>query len=271
MEWWSLSIFKGSRTQTTNCRIFCQDGHGVMNVHFSLARIFYRQSFLDRVLSVFRTHFVATTVCTTGSVDALTCCTHIFLRTSRSLRTSHTSHACHIHALLKCLSKRCVAHVSYFSISPSPFSCFTRLCCSCTPSLTSPFKSTTLPYFPILKAQDTRNFAHASRSLATGYEPKEFDNITSVDSDTMLIDDPDLDEISDFSKIIHENTGLFGGLTIFLILCFARFSWWLCSSNRRQTEHAIGKPIARQREKGKRRFCDQCCRVDVKEKSTEQK
>ena len=28
--------------------------------------------------------------------------------------------------------------------------------------------------------------------------------------------------------------------------------------------------VARQRERGKRRFCDQCCRVDVKEKSTEQ-
>ena len=32
------------------------------------------------------------------------------------------------------------------------------------------------------------------------YEPNEFDKITSLDNDTMLIDDPDLNEISDFSK-----------------------------------------------------------------------
>ena len=47
------------------------------------------------------------------------------------------------------------------------------------------------------------------------YEPKEFDKITSVDSDTMLIEDPDLHEISDLSKNTHENTGLFGVLTMF--------------------------------------------------------
>ena len=39
--------------------------------------------------------------------------------------------------------------------------------------------------------------------------------ITSVDNDTMLIDDPDFDEISYFSKNTHENTGLFGVLTMF--------------------------------------------------------
>ena len=31
----------------------------------------------------------------------------------------------------------------------------------------------------------------------------------------MLIDDPDLNEISDFSKNTHENIGLFGVLTMF--------------------------------------------------------
>ena len=31
----------------------------------------------------------------------------------------------------------------------------------------------------------------------------------------MVSDHPDLDEISDFSKRIHENTGLFGVLTMF--------------------------------------------------------
>ena len=78
----------------------------------------------------------------------------------------------------------------------------------------------------------------AKSALNTGFEPKKFDKITSVDSDTMLIDDPDLNEISDFSK------------------------------TQKQRKHASGNRLLdRQRE---RRFCDQCCRVDVKEKSTEQ-
>ena len=50
------------------------------------------------------------------------------------------------------------------------------------------------------------------------YEPKKFDKITSVDSDMMLIDDPDLDGISDFSKTIRENTELFGVPTVFLMI-----------------------------------------------------
>ena len=48
----------------------------------------------------------------------------------------------------------------------------------------------------------------------TGYEPKEFDKITSVDSDTMLINDPD-HNTSDTSKTMNENTGQFGILTVF--------------------------------------------------------
>ena len=70
----------------------------------------------------------------------------------------------------------------------------------------------------------------------------------------MLINDPD-HNISDFSKTTN-----------------ARFSWWFCSSNRKQRKHAIGKPLLdreRERERGKRRFFDQWCRVDVKERSTE--
>ena len=40
----------------------------------------------------------------------------------------------------------------------------------------------------------------AKSALNRGYEPKKFDKITSVDNDTTIIDDPDLD-IYDFSKI----------------------------------------------------------------------
>ena len=51
---------------------------------FFLSTEFSRQSF-----SGFRTHVVATTLCTTGGVCTLTCCTHLFLRPARSLRTLH--------------------------------------------------------------------------------------------------------------------------------------------------------------------------------------
>ena len=49
----------------------------------------------------------------------------------------------------------------------------------------------------------------ADPTHSTGYEPKEFDKITSADGDTTPINDPNYDNISDFSKITGENTGLF--------------------------------------------------------------
>ena len=53
---------------------------------------------------------------------------------------------------------------------------------------------------------------------------------------------------------------------------FRTFLMMILLFKKRAKKACIGKPIARQREreKGKRRFYDQCCRVDVKEKSTEQ-
>ena len=44
----------------------------------------------------------------------------------------------------------------------------------------------------------------------TRCDPKEFDNITSVDGDATPINDPDHDSVSDFSKTTRENTGLLG-------------------------------------------------------------
>ena len=50
----------------------------------------------------------------------------------------------------------------------------------------------------------------ADPTHSTGCEPKEFDKITSVDSDTTPINDPNHDSISNFSKIKRENTEQFG-------------------------------------------------------------
>ena len=122
----------------------------------------------------FRTHVVATTVCTTGCVHTLTCCTHIFLHIARAQSSSHIFMRVHIHAWLKRANK-VFAHVSFLSISPSPFLCPTHPSCSCTVTsrplptydLTDDPVHTSLPNFPVLKAQAMRHSAPASRSLAT--------------------------------------------------------------------------------------------------------
>ena len=79
-----------------------------------------------------------------------------------------------------------------------------------------------LPYFPVLKAQGhaplrtcIAKFDDLAKSDAnTNYEPKKFDKITSVDDDTMLINDLD-HNFSDFSKTTNENTSQFGVHTMF--------------------------------------------------------
>ena len=80
-------------------------------------------------------------------------------------------HACHIHAWLKCL-KRFIAHVSYlaFSLLMIHLSLlFLHGHFETNPDydLTDSDIHMFMPYFPVLKAQDTRNSAPASRSWAT--------------------------------------------------------------------------------------------------------
>ena len=103
--------------------------------------------FLDRVFKGFRTHVAATTVCTTGSVHTLTCRTHFCTYTHGS----------------SVMSKRCLLHVCHLSLL------FLHGHFETTPDhdFTDSDIHNFLPYFPVLKAQDTRNSAHASRSLAT--------------------------------------------------------------------------------------------------------
>ena len=54
----------------------------------------------------------------------------------------------------------------------------------------------------------------ADPTHSTGQEPKVFDKITSADGDTTPINDPNYGNISVFSKITRENTGLFGVSTM---------------------------------------------------------
>ena len=160
----SENFLTGFRTQTTNWRIFfCQDGRGVMNVDFFLDRIFSTE-FLG-----FRTHVVATTVCTTGvythSPVARTffCCT-VCLRTSAHL------HACHTHAWLE-VPRRFFAHVSRLSISPSPFSCITHLCCSCTVTSRPPSRPHVLAVLTCPKSAGHAHLRTRTISLAIWPRP----------------------------------------------------------------------------------------------------
>ena len=137
------------------------------------------------------------------------CRTHIFLTQFLCVTYRHR-----VHAWLKV----CAVRMSYLSISPSLFMCH-------PPSLLFPHGhfETTFPSAPSSSnctRPESAGQAHfrtnaeefgylADPGHSTGYEPKEFDKVTSVDGDTTPINDPDLDRISDFSKTTRESTGLF--------------------------------------------------------------
>ena len=90
----------------------------------------------------------------------------------------------------------------------------------------------------------------AKSALNTGHEPDEFDKITSVDDDAMLIDDPDPQwNLWLLEKHTREQRTSRCSHLVW-ILCFARFSWWFRSWGEKQRKHAIGKPLLdREKEK----------------------
>ena len=130
-----------------------------------------------------------------------------------------------------------------------------------------------LPYFPVLKNAGhaqlctcIAKFGYLTESDAnTGYESKEFDKITCVDNDTMLINDPNHD-LSDFSKTTNENAIQFEVLRMFEFSIFHvshdHFTLWVESKESMQS----GNRCQRERESNrrKRRFCEQRCRINVK-------
>ena len=137
-------------------------------------------------------------MCTTGSVHTLTCCTHIFLY--MACAQSHP----HIFVRVTCTHDLRVPKGSLHMCRFSP----SRL----LPSHVSPVSA--VPARSLRDHLSVHNLAVLSRPKSAGraqlctciakfgylaksdantvYEPKEFDKITSVDNDTMFIDDPDL-------------------------------------------------------------------------------
>ena len=158
----------------------------------------------------------------------------------------------HEHAWLKVFAVR----MSFLSISPFPLSCFIRHpCCSRTVTST-PRSRLHLPCrtVPIRKhgssalPHERRGVWLPDRSHAVHrFEPKEFDKITSADGDTTLINDQNYDNISDFSKITRENTGLFGVPSMFeASVSHVSYGEFPLQGESKDSVHR--KPIARQRE-----------------------
>ena len=200
----------------------------------------------SKVILRVRTHIVATTVCKTVRVlhslvaRTLFCCT-VCPRTSAHL------HACARTRVAQVFVKRCL-HMCRFSASrflPSHVSLILavparsfrdhsrlRLHWRSRPHVLAVLTCPNSAGHAQLRTCIAK-FGYLAKSDAnTGCEPNEFDKITSVDSDTMLIDDPDLNEISDFSKNTREQRTIRCSHNVG-ILCFARFSWWFCSSDRK--------------------------------------
>ena len=92
--------------------------------------------------------------CVRRGGHTLTCCTHIFLLIARAQSHLHMFMRVHKHAWFEL--KSCQKGVRCTCITPLhlafSISCFTCLCCSCTPTSTCPFSPQS--YFPVLKAQD---------------------------------------------------------------------------------------------------------------------
>ena len=79
--------------------------------------IFFSTEFSRQCFFRFRKHVVATTVCKTGVWIHYTNLLHaFFLRTARSLRISHTSHACHTR-MAQVLVQRCLLHECFCPLS----------------------------------------------------------------------------------------------------------------------------------------------------------
>ena len=76
---------------------------------------------------------------------------------------------------------------------------------------------------------------------------------------------------SNFSKTTKENTGQFGVPTVFeSSVSQVSHGGFALQRERESKESVPRETVARERERRKRRFSDQCCKVDVNEKSAEQ-
>ena len=143
--------------------------------------------------------------------------THCVARTFFLTHSPCVAFRRHEHVWLKVVAGR----MSYLSISPSPLSCFIRRpCCSRTVTSRPLFRDFDVLDFLAELHPERAGQAHERRggvwlpgrpTHSTGYEPKEFDKITSVDGHTTPFNDPNHDYISNLSqKVTRGSTEKFG-------------------------------------------------------------
>ena len=185
---------------------------------------------------------------------------------THSCRNPHVSDTVSFaHAWLKVCGR---AHIS---MSPSPVTCFIRHPCVPARSLRH---QRSRPHrlrraLPRPKSSGPSALPHERRGVwlpgrSTGYEHKQPGKTTSVDGDTTPINDPDHDSISDFSRTTRENTEQFG-VPLVLETSVSHVSHGDFALQRESQESMPRENRCKtERKRGKRRFCDQCCRVDVK-------
>ena len=185
--------------------------------------------------------------------------TRTFSCAQRAHFVLHTFHACHTHAWLKVMSKRCLSHVCLGSLSrflPSHVSpilavparslrdqSWQRLHCRSRPHVLA-----------VLSRPESAGHAPLRTCIAKfGYLAKSAQRVRQkyfCGQWHDALNDPDR-FASDFSKTTNENTSQFGVLTMFESSVLHVFHWWFCSSDRKQRKHAIGKPLL-DREKQKK-------------------
>ena len=133
---------------------------------------------------------------------------------AHSVSHGHLMYRHRVHAWIKCLQCACQislfhplhSHASAVLAVPARSPRHLVLVCTFLAEL-----------FPIRK-RGSSALPHERRGVdyladsthSASYEPKEFDKITAAGGDTTPINDPNYDNIFDFSKITRKNTGLCG-------------------------------------------------------------
>ena len=217
-------------------------------------------------------------------------CTHTHLSHAHS--SAHSAftayiahlHACHTHAWFKVTKKvHCICVVSLhlaFSLLMIHLSLlFLHGHFGTNPDndLTDSDIHMILPYFSVLKAQNMRHSAPASRSLATWPSQMQTQVMNPTSSTRSLpwmmtrCSSKIRTTISPTSrKNAYENIGLFGVPTVFESSVSHVSHDDVALQIESKESMQSGNRCWAEGNRSKRRFCDQCCRIDVKEKSTEQ-
>ena len=255
MEWWSLVFFKGF----WNWRIFCQ-----------MVMEWWMLIILDRVSSdrIWGVSFTSSSVYSVydGEVyihspvaRTFFCCT-VCLRTSAHLHACAHTRMAQVHE--KGFDRMCafVLHLAFSLLMSHPSLLFPHGDFETTPDydLTDDPVHTFLPYSPVLKAQAMRNSAPASRSLAT-WPSQMQTQVMSPTSSTRSLPWT----VTRCSSTIRTTISFWCSHSVW-IFCFARYSWWFCSSDSKASMQSRNRCWTERKRKEREGFV--ICRIDAKQR-----